>query len=53
MLRKVIGTILIVLGGLGILLLISAGGPILPHVIGPAILAVVGTLVLTFQRKAK
>ena len=52
MLRKIIGTMLVILGGLGIIILIFGGGPVLPHVIGPTALAVVGTLILTFKRKA-
>lgn len=53
MIRKVIGTILVILGGLGIVVLIFGGGPILSHVVGPIALVVVGTLVLTLKRKAK
>ena len=53
MLRKIIGTIFIILGGLGIVVLVFGGGPILPHIIGPITLVVVGTLVLTLKRKAK
>jgi hypothetical protein len=53
MLRKIIGTILIVLGGPGIVVLIFGGGPILPHIIGPVVLVVAGIFVLTRKRKAK
>ncbi len=53
MLRKIIGTIFIIVGGLGIVVLVFGGGPILPHIIGPITLVVVGTLVLTLKRKAK
>jgi len=53
MIRKIIGTILVILGGLGIVILVFGGGPILPHIVGPTILAIVGTFVLTFKSKAK
>jgi hypothetical protein len=53
MLRKIIGTTLLILGGLGIVLLVAAGGPILPHAVGPAVLVVAGTLLLLFKGKAK
>ena len=51
MIRKIIGTILIVLGGLGIVILLFGGGPVLPHIVGPIVLVVVGILVLTVKRK--
>jgi hypothetical protein len=53
MIRKIIGTILVILGGLGIIVLIFGGGPVFPHVVGPTTLAIVGTLVLTLNRKTK
>ena len=53
MLRKIIGTILVILGVLGIVILIFGGGPILPHIIGPITLTIVGTLILVLKRKAK
>jgi len=53
MLRKIIGISLVILGGLGIVILLFGGGPVLPHVIGPITLAVVGILILTFKRKAE
>ncbi|MBI4671032.1 MAG: hypothetical protein HY741_05125 [Chloroflexi bacterium] len=49
--RKIIGTILIVVSGAIIVLLLTGGGPILPHIIGPSILAVVGVIVLTIGGK--
>ncbi len=53
MLRKIIGTILIVLGGLGILVLVFGSGPILPHIVGPVVLVIAGTILLALKRKTK
>jgi hypothetical protein len=53
MIRKIIGTILVILGGLGIVILVFGGGPILPHIVGPIALVAAGTLVLTLKRKGK
>jgi len=51
--RKTIGTILMILGGLGIIVLLTGGGPVFPHVTGPITLAVGGTLILTLKGKTK
>jgi len=53
MLRKIIGTILVILGVLGVMVLIFGGGPILPHIIGPIALTIIGTLILVLKSKAK
>jgi hypothetical protein len=52
MARKIIGTIMIVTGILGIIVLLTYGGPVLPHIIGPTTLAVIGAIVLLFKRKS-
>ncbi len=51
MIRKIIGTTLLVIGGLlGIVLL--TGGLIWPHIVGPITLVVIGAVLLIFKRKA-
>ena len=53
MIRKIMGTILVILGGLGVVVLVFGGGPILPHVLGPITLAGVGTIVLAHKGKGR
>ncbi len=52
MTRKIIGTSLIVIGIVGILVLLTYGGAIMPHIIGPSLLTLIGVLVLTVKGKA-
>jgi hypothetical protein len=52
MTRKIIGTVLLVIGVLGCIVLLTYGGPVLPHIVGPATLAVIGAIVLLFKKKA-
>ncbi len=50
MIRKIIGTALLVIGGLlGIVLL--TGGLVWPHIVGPITLVVIGAVLLTSKRK--
>jgi hypothetical protein len=42
MIRKVSGWSLFGLGLLGCIVLLTYGGPVLPHIVGPAALALVG-----------
>lgn len=53
MIRKIIGTVLVATGSFFILVLIFGGGPVFPHIVGPATLAAVGMLLLTLKRKTK
>ena len=53
MTRKIIGTVMLVIGVLGIIVLLTYGGPVLPHIIGPTALAVIGAIILLLKRKAK
>jgi hypothetical protein len=53
MARKIIGTILLIIGGLLGFVLLMYGGPILPHIIGPAVLIVIGVILLTVTRNNK
>ena len=53
MIRKIIGIALLVIGGLIALVLLTYGGPIFPHIIGPIALTIIGSTILLFKRKAK
>jgi hypothetical protein len=53
MTKKIIGIVMLVIGALGIIVLLTYGGPVLPHIIGPTTLAVIGAIVLLFKRKTK
>jgi hypothetical protein len=53
MIRKITGTILLIAGGLLTIVLLTYGGPVFPHIIGPMALAVAGALLLLFKRQAK
>jgi hypothetical protein len=51
--QVVIGIILVAIGGFFIIVLLTGGGPILPHIVGPITVAVIGTLLLVFRRRVK
>ncbi len=51
MIRKTIGTILIIVGGVLMVLLLTGGGSIFPHMIGPGSLAVIGVILLATKGK--
>lgn len=53
MVRKVIGTILLIVGGFLIIVLFAGGGQVWPHVIGPFTLAIIGVILLGIKSKAK
>ncbi len=53
MIRKIIGMILLIVGGLLIIVLLTYGGSVFPHIIGPIALAAAGALLLLFKRQAK
>ncbi len=52
MARKIIGTILILVGAAGIVVLLTYGGPVVPHIIGPSFLAVIGVILFAIKGKA-
>ncbi len=52
MIRKAIGTILLIAAGVLTIVLFIGGKLIFPHVIGPITLAVIGVILLTLKRKA-
>ncbi len=49
MIGKTIGIILLVLGVIGMLVLLTYGGPVLPHIVGPGASAVLGAALLVFK----
>ena len=51
--RKIIGTALLVLGAIGAIVLLTYGGPALPHIIGPTTAAIIGLALLVLKPKAK
>jgi hypothetical protein len=51
MTRKIIGTVLLVIGVLGCIVLLTYGGPVLPHIVGPTALVVLGAIALLFKKK--
>jgi hypothetical protein len=53
MIRKIIGTTLVIVGVVVAVLLLTYGGPILPHIIGPITGMVVGVALLAYKGKAK
>lgn len=53
MTRKIIGIVFLVIGVLGCIVLLTYGGPVLPHIFGPATLAVVGLAAIFYKGKAK
>ena len=51
--KKMIGAALLVLGGIGMIVLLTYGGPVLPHIIGPTTVAIIGLVLLMLRPKAK
>ena len=52
MMRKNIGIALILVGGFGMIVLLTYGGPVLPHIVGPATLAVIGLAAVFYKGKS-
>lgn len=51
--QVVIGIILVAIGGFFIVVLLTGSGPVLPHIVGPITVAVIGTILLVFRRRVK
>ena len=51
MIKKTIGTIFIIVGGALILVLLTYGGRIFPHIIGPTVLAAAGLVLVAVKGK--
>ena len=52
MTKNVIAIILLVIGVLGMMVLLTYGGPVLPHIVGPAAVALIGLGLLLYKKKA-
>ena len=53
MTRKNIGIALVLVGVFGIIVLLTYGGPVLPHIVVPIIVTVVGLAAIFYEGKAK
>ncbi|MCL4528442.1 MAG: hypothetical protein M1282_03405 [Chloroflexi bacterium] len=53
MARKIIAIVLLVLGASGIIVLLTYGGAVFPHIIGPTVVAAIGAFLLLYQGKKK
>ena len=53
MLRKIMGITLLVVGGFFIIVLLTYGGPVWPHIVGPITLAVIGLILTLLKGKTK
>jgi hypothetical protein len=53
MARKMIGGILLGVGGLGIIVLLTYGGPVFPHIFGPGVIAILGVVLLFFKKRSR
>jgi hypothetical protein len=51
--QVVIGSILVAIGGFVIIVLLTGGWPILPHIVGPISVALIGTLLLVLRRRTR
>jgi hypothetical protein len=52
MIRKIIGTILILVGGF-LLVVLLTNGLLFPHILGPTTLAVIGAILLALPGKTR
>ena len=51
--RKTIGVGLLVIGAIGMVVFLTYGGPVLPNIIGPTTVAIIGLVLLVLKPKAK
>ena len=52
MIRKIIGTVLLLAAGFIAAILFTYGGPVFPHISGPIVVGAIGAFVLVYKRKA-
>jgi hypothetical protein len=52
MTKKIIAIVLLVIGALGAIVLLTYGGPVLPHIIGPIVVAAIGAFLWFYKKKA-
>lgn len=53
MTKKIIAIVLLVIGALGMIVLLTYGGAVFPHIIGPTVVAAIGAFMLLYKRKVK
>ncbi len=51
MIKKSIGVILILVGAVILIALLTGGGPMFPHVVGPAVLGITGITLIVLPQK--
>ena len=52
MVKKIIGTILLLVAGLVAAILFTYGGPVFPHIVGPIVFGAIGAFLLLYKGKA-
>lgn len=53
MAKKISAIVFLVISVLGIFILLTYGGPILPHIIGPGTAMLIGLILLLYKKKEK
>lgn len=53
MIRKIVGGVLAALGVIVATVILTGGGPILPHIVGPIVLVSVGLVLLLMKGSAR
>jgi hypothetical protein len=51
MAQKIISIGLLLIGVLGIIVLLSYGGPVFPHIFGPTVVTAIGAFVFMYKKK--
>jgi hypothetical protein len=51
MVRKIIGTVLLLVAGLIAAILFTYGGPVFPHITGPIVFGAIGIFLLVYKTK--
>ena len=51
MTRKNIGIALLLVGVFGMIVLLTYGGPVLPHIVGPIVVTAIGLMTVFFKKK--
>jgi len=50
MVRKGIGVVLVVVAAVIAFMLVTGGGPLIPHIVGPITLTVIGVVLLVWKK---
>jgi len=51
MTRKIIGTVFLVIGVFGCIVLLTYGGPVFPHIVGPIVVTAIGLVFFFYNGK--